>query len=184
MKRLSRLALAAAAVALSVSTTGCAAMLSAQQTQNYTYNGGDGSWTEVGDVKVRGMLLIANAADEAQMFYTVVNNEADPASVEISVGDTDESFTVPAGEVVVQFPDNEDSRSAEPLVVTGYGAEVGDHVEVDVTINGESTTVATQVLDGNLPEYEDYEPSSPEGDAAEAEQEAAEAAHAEEESGH
>lgn len=160
MKRLSRLALAATAVALAIPMSGCAALLSAQQTHEYQYNGGDGAWTTIDDVDVRGLLLIANNNDEAQFFYSVTNNSPEPAQVEISVGSADESFQVAAGETVVQNPENENSRSTEPLIVTDYDGIVGSQVDVDVTVNGTSEVVKTQVLNGALPYYEELEPES------------------------
>lgn len=186
MKRLSRLALAATAVALVIPMSGCAALLSAQQTHTYKYNGGDGAWTTIDDVDVRGLLLIENNNDEAQFFYHVNNNSLEPAQVEISVGSADETFRVDAGETVVQNPENENSRSAEPLVVTDYGGSAGSQVDVVVTVNGTSEVVRTQVLNGALPEYEQREPKSTVPEETPSAEATTEDAHAEEsaEAGH
>ncbi|MFB9777647.1 hypothetical protein [Brevibacterium otitidis] len=164
MKRSTRAALAAAAVALVIPASGCASLLSAQQTAKYQYNGGDGAWNvENEDVKVRGLLLIANDDDVAQVFFTVVNNSADPADVEISVGSASVSQTVPAGGRWVQNPENKDSDS-EPLLTENYGGKPGDKVDVDVTIDGETEVVRAQVLNGAQPDYKDLEPTGAPGD--------------------
>ncbi|MCX0276027.1 hypothetical protein NLM24_36245, partial [Nocardia zapadnayensis] len=109
MKRLTRVALAAAAAALVIPVSGCAALLSAQQTHEYRYNGGDGAWTDIEDVAVRGLMLVAEDEEQANLFFTVINNSTEDAQVEISVGDTDVSESVPAGETLVQNPANPES---------------------------------------------------------------------------
>lgn len=158
MKRLTRVALAAAAAALVLPVSGCAALLSAQQTHAYQYNGGDGAWTDIDDVAVRGLMLVAEDEEQANLFFTVVNNSAEDAQVEISVGDTDVSESVPAGETLVQNPANPDAGS-EPITVTGFGGKPGSLVDVEVSVNGQSETVRTQVVSTDLPEYQDLAPT-------------------------
>lgn len=164
MKRSTRAALAAAAVALVIPASGCASLLSAQQTAEYQYNGGDGAWNvENEQVKVRGLLLIANDDDVAQVFFTVVNNSDEDADVEISVGSATASETVPAGGRWVQNPENAAAES-EPLLTENYGGKPGDKVDVEVTINGKTEIVRTQVLNGTHPDYQDLEPTGAPGD--------------------
>lgn len=158
MKRLTRVALTAAAAALVIPMSGCAALLSAQQTAEYQYNGGDGAWADIEDVAVRGLMIVSEDGEQGTLFYTIVNNSADSADVEISVGDAQVSETIPAGESVVQNPENPESES-EPVTVSGFDGQPGSLVDVEVTVNGQSQTVRAQVLGTDLPEYQDLAPT-------------------------
>jgi hypothetical protein len=160
VKRLSRVALAAAAVALIVPVSGCASLLSAQQTAEYQYNGGDGAWADFGEVAVRGVLLVSNGEGEANLFYGIVNNSDQEAQVEIQVGDANITETVPAGGELLQNPGNS-LRGQEPIVVSGIEGEPGALEDVEVTVNGESKTVRTQILSEALPEYSTLVPTAP-----------------------
>lgn len=155
MKRLTRVALTAAAAALVIPMSGCAALLSAQQTAEYQYNGGDGAWADIEDVAVRGLMIVSEDGEQGTLFYTIVNNSADSADVEISVGDAQVSETIPAGESVVQNPESE----SEPVTVSGFDGQPGSLVDVEVTVNGQSETVRAQVLGTDLPEYQDLAPT-------------------------
>ena len=97
------------------------------------------------------------------MFFTVVNNSDEDADVEISVGSATASETVPAGGRWVQNPENAAAES-EPLLTENYGGKPGDKVDVEVTINGETEIVRTQVLNGTHPDYQDLEPTGAPGD--------------------
>ncbi|GAA4283139.1 hypothetical protein GCM10022261_06700 [Brevibacterium daeguense] len=160
MKRLSRVALAAAAVALIAPVSGCAALLSAQQTAQYQYNGGDGASADFGDVAIRGLLLVGNGEGDANLFYAIVNNSDQEAQVEFEVGDATVSETVPAGGELLQNPDNP-FLDQEPIVVSGYEGEPGALQDVEVTVNGESQTVRTQIVSDALPEYATLVPTAP-----------------------
>lgn len=160
MKRLTRVALASAAAALVIPASGCASMLSPEQTHEYHYNAGDGASAESGEVKVRGLMLVGDDSGKAQMFFTVVNNSVDtPAEVEIAVGDVDESNTVDPKGTWVQDPDNENSDSSEPLIVNGLEGKPGNLEDVAVTVDGEELTVPTQIVSGDLPYYQTLVPT-------------------------
>lgn len=159
MKRPFRAALAAAAVALALPVTGCAALISPQQTHEYQYNGGDGAGTSLDGVDVRGLLLISNDEGKSQLFYTIVNTSQQSARVDISVGSVNRSETVAAGKTVIQDPKNAKSQSKKELIVSGLDAKPGDLTDVAVTINGTKQEVPTQVLDGSLWYYKTLAPS-------------------------
>lgn len=166
MKRLTRAALAAAAIALVVPVSGCAALLSNQQTHNYIYHGGDGAWATVTGVEFRGVLLIANEDNSAaQLFYTVVNNSQKSANVTISVGDYTDQFQLEKGAKKVQNPESSDSAK-KPAIVKGLTNKVGEQVDVKVTANGEEHIVRAQILNGDHWYYEKDAPTTAPTDGA------------------
>lgn len=158
MKWLTRAAVAAAAIALVVPVSGCAALLSNQQTHNYVYHGGDGAWASLGGVDFRGILLIANEDNtEAQLFYTIVNNSQGPATVTLKVGDYQKQIKLAKGEKIVQNPQSPDFDGEEALV-KGLNAQVGEQVDVEVTANDMDKTVRAQLLNADHWYYEDAQP--------------------------
>lgn len=159
MKRSYRTALAAAAVALVLPVSGCAALISPQQTHVYQYNAGDGAWTSANGLDVRGLLLITNGDGQAQLLYSLVNTTNSPVSVTVSVGDVNRTASVPANGEIIQNPANENSASTKPLIVSNLSAKAGDLTDVKVTIGGTVKTVQTQVLDGSLPYYKTLMPT-------------------------
>ena len=168
MKRRYRAVLAAAALAFVIPASGCAALLSAQQTHTYIYSAGDGAWAdfESYDINARGILLIANdEGTEAQLFYTIVNTTDRPAQYEISVGDYTHSGTIDPGGKVVQNP-QDPNFEGEPAIVTGYNAVTGEQVDVKLTVNGDTRTVRTQVLDSSHWYYADLQPTGGATDGA------------------
>lgn len=159
MKRLSRVALAAAAIALIVPVSGCAALLSSQQTATYKYGAGDGAFMSIGGVNFRGVLLIANEDNSsAQLFYTIVNNSNGPADVTLSVGDYNQSVSLAKGEVFAQNPQNPTTETA-PAIVNNLGVEAGELVDVNISANGMKNVVRAQVLNGDLWYYEQLQPT-------------------------
>lgn len=160
MKRHNRAALAVAALALILPVSGCASLLSPHQTAEYQYNGGDGAAGDVGDVKVRGLMLIQDESGNgpAQMFFSLVNQGSTPAEVSLSVAGTEVTESVPAGGEYVQFPDSPISQS-EPIVVEDLQAQAGDLVDVTVSAGADETVIRTQLLTDVLPYYEDQVPT-------------------------
>ncbi|SMY11714.1 hypothetical protein [Brevibacterium jeotgali] len=164
-KRTARLAVAAAAIAAIAPLSGCASMLSADQTAEYEYHGGDGAWSreDLDGVDIRGLLIIQSEEGDAQVFYTVINGADEPRDVSIEIGPETYDHTVEPDAVVSQNPENPAS-DAEPAIISGFDEEIGSLFDVEVTVGGESETIATQVLDGTLPEYADLVPTSGAGD--------------------
>ena len=100
MKRHNRAALAVAALALVIPVSGCASLLSPHQTAEYHYNGGDGASGSVGDVEVRGLMLITDekGSGPAQLFFTLINKGDSTAKVSVEVADTTVSESIKAGD--------------------------------------------------------------------------------------
>lgn len=159
-KRTARLAVAAAAFAVIAPLTGCANMLSADQTAKYEYNGGDGAWSreDLEGVDIRGLLLIQSEEGDAQVFYTVINGADESRDVTLEIGPETFSHSLDAGEVFSQNPENPAS-DAEPAIISGLDEVPGMLVDVEVTVGSASETIEVQVLDGTLPEYTDLVPT-------------------------
>ncbi|RAA21297.1 hypothetical protein DN465_31595, partial [Burkholderia multivorans] len=153
MKRHNRAALAVAAIALVLPVSGCASLLSPHQTAEYQYNGGDGAWGTVGDIEVRGLLLIMDESGKgpAQLFFTLVNKGDAPAEVSVEVSGQTITETVPAGETFVQDPESPASSTDEPVIVDSLQAKPGDLVDITVATGGQEKTIQTQVLSDVLP---------------------------------
>jgi hypothetical protein len=172
-KRPVRIALALTAVAAIVPLSGCAALLSSQQTAQYEYSGGDGAWTELDGVKVRGLVFAQNEQGEAQVFYTLVNSTNEPRTVSISAGaGSPLTHSLEPNEVFEQYPAGVEARSgaaaSEPVIVEGLDAVPGEQVDVDVTVGSESETLRVQVLNDEIPYYDGLVPTtSPSGDPTE-----------------
>lgn len=161
-KRTARLAVAAAAFAVIAPLTGCANMLSADQTAKYEYNGGDGAWSrdDLEGVDVRGLLLLQNEDGDASVFYTLVNSSDEPRTVSLTIGPETVETSLQPGETFQQNSHAETSE-AEPLVISGLNAQVGELVDVEATVGSASETIRAQVLDGSIPEYAELLPTTP-----------------------
>ena len=134
MKRHNRAALAVAALALVIPVSGCASLLSPHQTAEYHYNGGDGASGSVGDVEVRGLMLITDekGSGPAQLFFTLINKGDSTAKVSVEVADTTVSESIKAGDTFVQDPKSPETSSKEVVTVDSLKAKPGDLVDVTV----------------------------------------------------
>ena len=161
MKRHNRAALAVAALALVIPVSGCASLLSPHQTAEYHYNGGDGASGSVGDVEVRGLMLITDkeSSGPAQLFFTLINKGDSTAKVSIEVADTTVSESVKAGETFVQDPMSPETSSEDVVTVDSLEAEPGDLVDITVKNGSEEKVIETQLLTDVLPYYDEYVPS-------------------------
>ncbi|WP_051297332.1 hypothetical protein [Brevibacterium album] len=169
-KRPVRTALALTALAAIVPLSGCAALLSAQQTASYEYNGGDGAWATLDGVDVRGLVLVQNDEGDAQMFFTLINSTDEPREVSIDAGagaPVDVSLAAnavheqnPAGaEASAQTP-QEQAAVPEPVNIEGLDVVAGSQIPVEVTVGSETQEVRVQVLNSELPYFEGLEPTS------------------------
>ncbi|MGC2939307.1 MULTISPECIES: hypothetical protein [unclassified Brevibacterium] len=161
MKRHNRAALAVAALALVIPVSGCASLLSPHQTAEYIYNGGDGASGSVGDIEVRGLLLITDeeGSGPAQLFFTLINSGESTAKVSLEVGGTTVSESVKAGETFVQDPKSPETSSEDVVTVDGLKAEPGDLVDITIKNGSDEKVFETQLLTDVLPYYEEYVPS-------------------------
>ena len=161
MKRHNRAALAVAALALVIPVSGCASLLSPHQTADYQYNAGDGAWGSVGDVEVRGLMLIMDESGKgpAQLFFTLINKGDSTAEVALEVGGNTTTEKVKAGETFVQDPQSPASTTSKVITIDSLKAKPGDLAEVNVKVGGDEKTIQAQVLSNALPYYEEYVPT-------------------------
>lgn len=161
MKRHNRAALAVAALALVIPVSGCASLLSPHQTADYHYNAGDGAWGTVGDVEVRGLMLIMDESGEgpAQLFFTLINKGDSDASVSLDVAGEKTTESVEAGSTFVQDPNSSASSTKKSIDIDGLNAKPGDLADVNVAVGGDEKTIQAQVLSNSLPYYEEYVPT-------------------------
>lgn len=161
MKRHNRAALAVAALALVIPVSGCASLLSPHQTAEYHYNGGDGASGTVGDVEVRGLMLIMDESGEgpAQLFFTLINKGDDSAKVSVDVAGTSVSETVKSGGSFIQDPESPATSDKDIITVDGLDAKPGDLVDVTVKNGSDEKTIQTQLLTDVLPYYKEYVPT-------------------------
>ena len=167
MKRHNRAALAVAALALVIPVSGCASLLSPHQTAEYHYNGGDGASGSVGDVEVRGLMLITDekGSGPAQLFFTLINKGDSTAKVSVEVADTTVSESIKAGDTFVQDPKSPETSSKEVVTVDSLKAKPGDLVDVTVKNGSDEKVIQTQLLTDVLPYYEEYVPSDSSSDS-------------------
>ncbi|KHS52996.1 hypothetical protein [Brevibacterium linens] len=167
MKRHNRAALAVAALALVIPVSGCASLLSPHQTAEYHYNGGDGASGSVGDVEVRGLMLITDekGSGPAQLFFTLINKGDSTAKVSVEVADTTVSESIKAGDTFVQDPKSPETSSKEVVTVDSLKAKPGDLVDVTVKSGSDEKVIQTQLLTDVLPYYEEYVPSDSSSDS-------------------
>jgi len=144
------LALAAAVI---TGTTGCT--LSAEIATMKEYDPSDGVGTNVGDLALRNILLIANDRGEANLVMTVVNPSGEPVNLNVQFGTGEERITqtfrisdVPAR---TRFGDN----PAEGLLVSGPDLVLGGLFPLYFEYGDfPGELVFVPVLDGSLAEYE------------------------------
>ncbi|MCI4013141.1 hypothetical protein [Brevibacterium sp. ZH18] len=161
MKRHNRAAIAVAALALVLPVSGCASLLSPHQTADYHYNAGDGAWGTVGDVEVRGLMLVMDKSGDgpAQLFFTLVNKGDSAADVTLKLSGETFKESVDAGQTFVQDPKSSASTKSKPLVIDKLDAKPGDLIDIDVKVGGDEKTIQAQVLSNTLPYYKDSIPT-------------------------
>ncbi|WAB81953.1 hypothetical protein OVN18_02740 [Microcella daejeonensis] len=152
----------AAAVALSAAlllgTTGCT--FGAEIATNIEYEPSDGVGGTVGDLSLRNALLIGEDGDVLNLVVSIVNSGDSARNLTVQwegeSGRESAEFFVPAGDLVSIGADQE-------VLVTGTDATIGSLVPVFFQYGDEpGTELLIPVLDGALPEYELFVPSTEE----------------------
>ena len=144
-----RPALATLAAAAIMGATGCSAVN--YQATTHQYDPSNGVGVEIEDVKYADIIFLTTRdSDAARAIGSIVNTaygpQAQDAQVEISVDGESFSTTLEPGEQLSLEHDEE-------FVVENFGGDVGSFYDVEFTVDGESQTVPTTVLDGTLAEY-------------------------------
>ena len=146
-----RSALATLAAAAIVGATGCSAIN--YQATTHQYDPSNGVGVEIEDVKYADIILLTTEEGQsARAIGSIVNTEygpeASPAEVEITVEGESFSTTLEPGERVSLEHDEE-------FIIDGFDGDIGGFHDVEYTVDGETQTVPTTVLDGTLKEYRD-----------------------------
>jgi hypothetical protein len=140
-----------AAVALGATLSLSSCSLTASITTSNEYDPSDGTGAVVGDVRAQNFLLVTTAEGEPAALVGYLYNDDDaPANVTVTVGGTEENYTIAPMEGV-QLGLGEGSEAfvtvapANPGLVGSYTVSVADSA---------ATTGSLPIVDGTLPEYQ------------------------------
>jgi hypothetical protein len=139
--------------AFALGLTGCAYVT--PQATTVEYSASDGANGAVGDVRIANLLALSEDGADVALVGRITNNSDGDARVKIASIDFPEisaTVSVPEGEYV-------DLGIDEQVILEGIDGEVGGDLHLFVQYGDqEPTTMDVPVLDGSLPEYEQYLP--------------------------
>ncbi len=146
----------ASLVAAALVLSGCSAT-NPITTQN-NYEASDGVHAQVGDLRVLNLIVLSAGDGESGTLVGAVANDGDDTRVGLVVGGAEAGeLRVRSGETVLLG-----TEDGEQVEVDAVAEAAGAFVDVTITSGAGSTTVPVPVLDGSLPEYEEYAPAPPE----------------------
>ncbi|WP_157157062.1 MULTISPECIES: hypothetical protein [unclassified Diaminobutyricimonas] len=144
---------AALAGAFALGLSGCSYVT--PQATTVEYSASDGVNGTVGDVQISNLLALSEDGADVALVGRLMNNGDSNAQVKIASVDFPEISTtvsVPEGEYV-------DLGADESFILEDIDGEVGGDLHLFVQYgDSEPTTLNVPVLDGALPEYEQYLP--------------------------
>lgn len=145
-----RIVASLALTGLALGVTSCGAIN--QQATAASYAPSDGIVENVGDAKVRNLMLVTNAEhNEARFIGSIVNGSDSSLSLTIEAASTGSvEFTVPA--------DGALKLEDEEFTVSGLGIGPGEHAPATMISGGETIETTIPVVDGTLAEYRDFVP--------------------------
>ena len=144
-KKLQHFGLGAAAAAALLTATGCG-YVSPQATAD-EYAPSDGIQTDLGDVKVRNLMILAEDADsEGRLIGTVLNDGDQDATLTLNADGSTAEIEVPANDQVVL-------EDEDPVTLDQAGAMPGLMVETEFEADGQTVTQSVPVLDHTYPRY-------------------------------
>lgn len=145
-----RIAASLALAGLALGVTSCGTIN--QQATTASYAPSDGIVENVGDAKVRNLMLVTDAEhNEARFIGSIVNGTDTSVSLSIDVASTDiVEFTVGANGAL--------KLEDEEFSVSGLGIGPGEHAPATMVSGGESIETTIPVVDGTLEEYRDFVP--------------------------
>jgi stringent starvation protein B len=136
---------------IAVGTAGCGAIN--QQATAMTYAASDGIVANVGDLKVRNLMLVANDADsEARFLGSIVNDTDQAQTLTVTLDSGNTTFEVEP-KTSLKLED-----SANEKTVSKAGKTPGEQVDATLEADGTTSNVAIPVVDGALEEYREYIP--------------------------
>lgn len=149
-KKLQHVGLGVAATAAVLTATGCG-YVSPQATAD-EYAPSDGIQTDIGDIKVRNLLVVAEDANsEGRVLGTLVNTSDTPETVTLTTADASTQIKVPAN-------DSLQLEKAQPVTLAKAGAQPGRMTNATIKADGQSAEVGLPVLDHTFPRYASFVP--------------------------
>ncbi|MCT9821065.1 DNA modification methylase [Microbacterium sp. W1N] len=140
-------------LALTFGATGCSMV--APQATTISYSPSDGvNVPDSGPLIVRNALVIADESGEAgNLLAAVINDTDDGVTLNIGVAGDFQTLRVPARTTVSLGVD------VDPLLIENLDSKPGSDVEISFQSgDGEGVATAIPVLDGTLPQYEEFVP--------------------------
>ncbi len=150
-----KLAIAAAAIGVGLlSVTGCG-FVNAQQT-THQYSASDGIKADLGQLQLRNMLIVASGEKESgRVIGAVFNQSTSDATLTIS-GANGAQTEIP---VKAQSETYLNGQS-DAAILSSAGAAPGGLASVTIRSGSDSAQINVPVVDGTLPEYRQYIPTS------------------------
>ncbi|MGP0224943.1 MULTISPECIES: hypothetical protein [unclassified Paenarthrobacter] len=151
-----KLAIAAAAIGVGLlSVTGCG-FVNAQQT-NHQYSASDGIKADLGQLQLRNILIVASGENEpGRVIGAVFNNGSSDATLTIN-GANGAQTEIP----VKANSETYLNTGADAAILSTAGTIPGGLTPVTIRSGSDSATVNVPVVDGTLPEYQEYLPTTP-----------------------
>ncbi|MFE4194599.1 hypothetical protein ACFRJ9_01945 [Paenarthrobacter sp. NPDC056912] len=150
-----KLAIAAAAIGVGLlSVTGCG-FVNAQQT-THQYSASDGIKADLGQLQLRNMLIVASGEKEpGRVIGAVFNKSSSDATLTISGADGAQTEIPVKANSETYLND-----AADPAILSTAGTAPGGLAPVTIRSGSDSAQISIPVVDGTLPEYRKYLPSS------------------------
>ena len=148
------LAVTAVTTALLLGTAGCGFFV--PTATNKQYAASDGVSVNVGDLKIRNVILITDSTGAGSLIGTIVNDTTNPQNITIELrGTTSVTATVASSTAVTEMGTN-----GSTVLFAGANLVAGTYEPVYFQYGGQDGVLATiPVLDGTDPLYAPFEPS-------------------------
>ncbi|MFJ5957668.1 hypothetical protein ACIQC5_17140 [Paenarthrobacter sp. NPDC092416] len=151
-----KLAIAAAAIGVGLlSVTGCG-FVNAQQT-SHQYSASDGIKADLGQLQLRNILIVASGENQpGRVIGAVFNKSSSDATLTIS-GSNGAQTEIPVKANSETYLNDD----ADAAVLSSAGTIPGGLTPVTIRSGSDSAKINVPVVDGTLPEYAKYLPSTP-----------------------
>lgn len=150
-KSLKRAGLSAAAVAALLTATGCSA-INPVATAEVGYAPADGIVTQLGEINLTNLLIVATGAEEeGRLLGSIDNASGEDLTVTVDTGVATAEIDVPAGSTVML-------EETDPVILDPAGAMPGLMVETEISAAGQSVTESVPVLDHTFERYAEFIP--------------------------
>ncbi|MCP1412571.1 hypothetical protein J3D46_001837 [Paenarthrobacter sp. A20] len=151
-----KLAIAAAAIGVGLlSVTGCG-FVNAQQT-THQYSASDGIKADLGPLQLRNILIVASGENEpGRVIGAVFNQSSSDATLTMSGANGSQTEIPVKANSETYLNDTTDAA-----ILSTAGVIPGGLTPITIRSGSDSATVNVPVVDGTLPEYAKYLPSTP-----------------------